>query len=51
LYRKPKQEWTARNYTDCLLVDECGDELDEVVRERQTRFEAKRRCVYVEHSG
>lgn len=45
LYSKPKQEWTARNYTDCLLLDECGDELDGLVRERQTRFDEERRQV------
>jgi len=50
LYSRPKQEWTARNYTDCLLIDECGDELDDLVQQRQARFESKRRCVYVEHS-
>jgi len=45
LYSKPKQEWTAKNYTDCLLLDECGDELDGLVRERQTRFDEERRQV------
>lgn len=50
LYANPKSDWMGRDYTRELLIDECGDELDEVVRERQTRFESERRRLYAEYA-
>lgn len=50
LHSKPKSEWVGRDYSRDLLIDYYFDELDELIRERQRRFEAERRRVYAEHA-